>query len=90
MAVLGRAETLAAQEACSHIMSNMLAAVASVSLILGGIGIMTIMLVSVRERTRKIRLREAVGVKTRDILTQSLVEAVALSTGARPFPHRSL
>jgi putative ABC transport system permease protein len=77
--VFDQTQLLAAASSISATLTLLLGGIASISLVVGGIGIMNIMLVSVRERTREIGIRKAIGARGRDILAQFLVEALTLS-----------
>ena len=78
-AIFDQTQLLAAASSISGTLTLLLGGIASISLVVGGIGIMNIMLVSVRERTREIGIRKAIGAKASDILAQFLVEALTLS-----------
>jgi putative ABC transport system permease protein len=77
--IFDQAQLLATASSISGTLTLLLGGIASISLVVGGIGIMNIMLVSVRERTREIGIRKAVGARRRDILAQFLIEALTLS-----------
>lgn len=78
--VFSQADVVSIAQDVTQVLTIFLSAIAAISLLVGGIGIMNIMLVSVTERTREIGIRKAVGAKRRDILLQFLIEAMVLSS----------
>jgi len=78
--ILDQSEMLETVNETSKTLSMMLGGIAAISLLVGGIGIMNIMLVSVTERTREIGIRKALGARKRDVLSQFLIESLVLSS----------